>query len=350
MDGRIVSLLLLLIIACTVQDEPYVPSYHETLAAGGEWFLNSQDDDFLHYRYYMDSRTGKGSHALREMGALWSINMLYDHTGDERYKDLAERGYDYFSRYFVEDDGYIYVNITSDIKLGYNAFIMMSMLKMDEPDIGKMKLLAEGIMRQQRPDGYYETFFFSDRATGVDYYPGQAILALMSMQEQYPDDRYMESVGRAFSYYSDDWGNKKRQAFIPWYTRGFHKYYNFTKDREVSDFIFEMNDWLVRFYAKDGTCKNYDFPGTATPVFGEAMVQAYQLAEELGDRKRMDCYRDFILEAAFYTSTLQSLDPDPRAYGGFMSSSREMRVDSNQHAVAFYIDACDAGIIRCRPV
>ncbi|MFC1647456.1 hypothetical protein ACFL10_00490 [Patescibacteria group bacterium] len=74
--------------------------YLNAIELGGEWFLNNQNEDFLHYKYYpYEDRYDENSHALREMGALWSITQLEKFLNDKRYKELAQKACE--TKYFI---------------------------------------------------------------------------------------------------------------------------------------------------------------------------------------------------------------------------------------------------------
>ena len=98
--------------------------YLTAIQQGGEWFLNNQDDEFIYYEYYpFEQRHSTTSHALREMGALWSISKLSSYLDDERYTTLATKGISYFEETFAynEENDFLYVTVTSSkFKLGYN--------------------------------------------------------------------------------------------------------------------------------------------------------------------------------------------------------------------------------------
>lgn len=195
--------------------------YIEAMELGAKWFLNNQNEDFIYYQYYpYKNEHPNKHHRLRESGALWSIARAGNYFNDQELKDFSKKGFSYFENYFVydEENDFIYINIVpSEIKLGYNAFAILTLLEIDHPNKDYLlEKLANGIIYQQQENGELKTFFFSDRATGIDYYPGEALLALMSMYEYTGDEKYLETVEKAFPFYVEYWKVNPNTAFTPW--------------------------------------------------------------------------------------------------------------------------------------
>jgi len=318
----------------------------KSIELGGEWFLNNQDDSFIYYEY--DSVSGEwddSHHSMREMGALWSITQIWEFLGDERYEELAYRGFEHFEEDFVTDveNNFIYVNVTpSKIKLGYNAFAILTLLELehelkDEYLIG----LANGIIHQQTDEGELLTFFYSDRDTGQDYYPGESLLALMALYEETEDENYYNVVHNAFPFYWDYWYANKNTAFVPWQTQAYYKFYQYSKEDVVADYVFAMNDYMVE--------KHTDFDSSiVTAVYVEGMLKAYMLADELGDNLRQIEYGKFIREGLDAVMDMQCMDCEGAGLGGFYGSPTDlsMRVDRNQHAVMALMGAKELGLLR----
>jgi hypothetical protein len=330
----------------------------EAVQKGGEWFLNNQDESFIYYQYYPGTDVHPDKHhSAREMGALWSITRLAEFLEDPRYDELALRGWTHFSETFVEDEaGFYYVNITPQkIKLSYNAFAILSLLELEEV-AGRAELLeglATGILQQQEESGELRTFFFSDRSTGVDYYPGQALLALMLLYEETGEEEYVQAVGKAFPYYQAYFEETPVMAFVPWQTQAYYEYYQVQPNDEVAQYIFDMNDAVLEDF---GGCGSLGFEkGIVTAVYIEGMNKAYLLAEERGDGGRSRCYGHFIQEGSEAVIALQfpvegqnSEDFAEAAWGGFFGSKNNglQQVDRNQHAVMALMGAYELGLVK----
>lgn len=336
------------------------------IGQGGEWFLNDENEDFIHYQYFPETDSHPNtSHAMREMGALWSIYNVGDFLQDERYEILAEKGLNYFKESLKEDtaNGFTYVNITPEkIKLGYSGFMILNLLESDDPDKDAlMQELADGILYLQRDDGGFDTFFYSDRDTGQDYYPGEALLALSSLYEYSGEQRYLDAVKTALPHYEAYFEENPNTAFVPWQTQAYSKYFTLTGDTEASDFVFKMNDTMSAQFSEPGeTCSpSTERAGIVTGVYVEGMTKAYTLAKTLGDEDRMSCYARFIRDGAETVMALQfpmegqNLDDFSEAAlatgtGGFFGSATDLtfQVDRNQHATMALMGAYELGLIE----
>lgn len=314
---------------------------------GADWFVQNENDRFLHYDYNileMD-HTGK-KHSLREMGGLWSIVKASKYLEDESLLRLSNKGFNHFESHLKRDSirGYTYVNITpKKIKLGYSAMMILALLESDrEERIELSKELGESILYHQNKDGSLQTFFYSERATGVDYYPGEALLALMGLYEETKEVKYLSAVQRALPFYRAYFRSNPNTAFVPWQSRAFTKLYFATGDEGAKEFVFEMNDFMISTNRPLKSCTEFDFPrGITTGVFMEGVCQAWRIAVESGDLQKADCYYSFLAEGITHILKFQiSETNDPIALGGFRGSlnSRMLRVDNNQHALMALID------------
>jgi len=330
-------------------------TYYHAIVLGGQWFLNNQNEEFIYYQYNpFDKIHPDTNQRLREMGSLWSISVLSNLLTDPRYDVLAQKGFRFFENYFEynEKHDFYYVSITPEkLKLGYLAFAILTLLEIDHPQKeAYLEKFTNGIAYLQNEDGELRTFLYSDRNTGTDYYPGEALFALMSLYEYNGNEKAFEITEKAFPYYVRYFENDPNTAFIPWQTRAWYKMYKATKEKKYADFVFKMNDFMIKDYDYDGDCYAYDFTSSVTAVHMEGVTFAYDLAKKFKDEKRYQCYAQFIREGADFMLSLQitnTEDYEKEAIGGFLGSptSESMRVDRNQHAVIALSEAIQYGII-----
>jgi hypothetical protein len=333
-------------------------SYLQSIFLGGEWFLSNQNEEFLYYQYLpFKGEHPSDRHYLREMGALWAVTNLANFFGDEDHEDLAVRGFDFFEKSFEEDseNGFVYVDINPEKrKLGYSAFMILSLLEIDHEEKDYyLDRLAEGIIYQQNDDGSLRTHFYSDYESSEDYYPGEALLALMSLYEYNGEKKHLDAVGKAFPYYRKYWRGNKNTAFVPWQTRAYVKFYRATGRVDVRDFVFEMNDYMLNEYDPTGDCSGFIFVGkdSVAAVHQEGVNKAYSLAKEVDDDERVRCYGNFILESSSFVKSLQitsAIGGRVESVGGFIGGNKRdsMRADRNQHAVMALMDAYNLGLIE----
>lgn len=339
----------------------------QALEQTGEWFLNNRRGEFIAYEYLPFERVTKDTrHPLREMAALWAIARLGHFLKDERYDDLARIGMKSFERYFKKDpegDFYI-VNVDpGKTKLAYSAFAILALLEMPEylQRDYYLEKFANGLLAQQKENGELETFFDSDQNSGADYYPGEALLALMSLYEEKPDPRYVEAAQKALSFYRKYWRENRNTAFVPWHTQADVKLYRATDDSatrdEAATFVFEMNDWMLDQHHPTGDCEGFDFSrGIVTAVYLEGVVRAYELARDTEDNARAACYAAFVREGVDAVLALQFTEEnhfgkpnyEPAALGGFLGTPTDdlMRVDRNQHAAFALMGALQTDLVE----
>jgi hypothetical protein len=214
-----------------------------------------------------------------------------------------------------------------------------------------MEELADSILKEQRSDGFFNTDFEKQVAEddlGNDYYPGEAMLSLIRLYNETGEEKYKQSVEKAFIYYREYWRGKKNTAFITWHSQAYKLLFEETGDRELTDFVFEMNDWLIANYQKlsspyldyvGGFGKN---PTNSTASYLEGLADAYYLAKKIGDQEHIFKYAEackyatrFVLQTQFKENDVFYLSNPQRALGGFKQSPINVseRNDYTQHSV-----------------
>jgi hypothetical protein len=340
--------------------EPEIPrstveDYDRAIRLGSEWFLNNQDERFLHYEYYdSEDRYGDGHNQLRELATLWVIAMAANYLEDPRLHELAQRGFTYFETYFERDaqGDFLYVKTPSEpAALGHSAFVILTLLEMEHPRRNEyLEQFANGILRLQEFSGKYRSYFFVDLDANQDYYPGEACLALMLLYEETGEERLLDSVKRAFPYYSKYWEKRRSTAFASWHIQALERLHAATGYERVRRFAFDLADFLIRHHRPQGNCAVFRLGGVFVASRLEGMNSAYKLARDVGDTVRMDCYGKFVREASDYLVYIQFTNTEThaaRAIGGFPAWEEPMlRVDRNQHAVAALIEARRLGILE----
>jgi len=319
------------------------------------WFINSVNNKTkrLQYMYYpsLDEYSSTNNH-VRQLATLWSITKLKDFLQDSSFDDLIKETLNYYLDYSVKTDkNYSYIMIENKAKLAYSAFLILSLLHIsDYPDNNKLLTsLAKGIISLQNVDGSFNTYFVSERNTGIDYYPGEAMLSLMKLYNKTGNKTYLDSVYKAFYYYKEYWRKNKNTAFIPWHTQAYFLLYNEVKDPEIKDFIFEINDWLVnRYQIRNDIYKDkiggfpQNNPHNSTSSYLEGIADAYLLARNIEDNFHLIKYRKaiqlgvrFIVLTQYTEDNAFYIGNQKRTLGGFRHSliSNIQRIDYTQHAI-----------------
>ena len=336
------------------QKEIKQKSILESLTLAKDWALNNINSktNLLEYTYYpsRDAYASNNQHT-RQLATLWALTELREFLKTKELDSLIQSTFNHYLANERTKDGYAYLAIDENPSIAFNAFMIMSLLNSNiAQKAALLDKLAQGILSRQLPDGSYRTNFNSDKITGIDYYPGEAMLSLMKIYKATKNTAYLDSVKKAFPYYRKYWRNKKNSAFIPWHTQAYYLLYQETADPELAEFIFEMNDWLIdhyQIYRSAYLDKIGGFPkkipgGTVTAVYLEGINDAYALAVEKQDRRHKEKYgrsiawgTRFILQSQFNEKNSFYLENPKRAIGGIRITLMDniQRVDSVQHSV-----------------
>ena len=320
-----------------------------------QWFKNNVDPNtgIPSYIYYpeRDVYARTTSHG-RIMAAAWAAGEIGRFLGREDLKETAWKTLDYYLNFLTEKDGARYIKIKNDSRMAYNAFLMLALLEQkDYPDRDRlMSDLADSVLQQQREDGSFNTDFekeISRDDEGNNYYPGEAMLALMRLYNETGKEKYKQSVEKAFLYYRDYWRENKNTALIPWHTQTYKLLFDITGNRELTDFVFEMNDWVVDNYQKTSVAyADYEGgfgekPSNASASYLEGLADAYYLAKKIGDKEHIVKYAEacrqdarFVLQTQFKEGDVFYIKNPQKALGGFKQSplNISLRCDYTQHS------------------
>jgi hypothetical protein len=191
-----------------------------------------------------------------------------------------------------------------------------------------------------------------------NFYPGETLLGWSFLFEKNHDRNLLTRAMQSFRYYKDWHLENRNPAFIPWHTQAYFNLWKETKNKDLAEWIFTMNDWLVdvmqtnsrvayddtmgRFY--DPVGGRYGVPhASSTGVYLEGLIDAFNLARRLGDKKHVDKYREAILLGLRSSMQLQFQDDidmyfaqnRDRLRGGMRTTvyDNAIRVDNVQHVL-----------------
>ena len=363
-------LLMLFIVSCSAKNKGEQRDYvsiseinlkniEDSLELAGQWMVNSQNNDgSLKYKYLPDKdEYPDQNNMIRQFMGTIALAEMYGFNRDENYKQSFEKNLKYnLNNYYQEegDIGYIYYNNMS--KLGSAAFALISVLDFDGNEYALQKKKIENFIffMHNSTNGRFRTFYLP---AGIDrnqnFYPGEAMLALMIDYEQTKDEKYLSVAESSFDYYADFFRKEKNPAFVPWHTMANYKLFKATGDKKYADFVFEMNDFLVGIQNKecgkepytlgrffDPERSEYGPPhASSTAVYVEGLTYAYKLAKELGDNERAAKYKGAVLLGARSLMQLQFKEGNKKVLGGIRKTidNNELRIDNTQHTVMAFI-------------
>jgi hypothetical protein len=328
-----------------------------------QWLLHQLQPDGRMVYLYWPSRgeESTGNNMIRQFMASVCLVRLAADRADASIEAAALSNLRYnLAKFFVRqgEHGLIYYN--GSAKLGAMALAALAIVEAPfRAQLAEYELpLLRTVEHMQRADGSFQTFYGSESKDNQNFYPGETLLLWSVLYEQNPDPALLERFMRSFRYYRGwhlDEANRN-PAFVPWHTQANVRIWQHTRDPELRDFVFEMNDWLLgvqqwegleypdlqgRFYAPD---RPFGPPhASSTAVYLEGLIDAWQLARAVGDQARAGRYRLAILRGLRSLMQLQFQDDvdlfyvseRERVEGGLRTTEYDnsIRVDNVQHAL-----------------
>jgi AMMECR1 domain-containing protein len=332
----------------------------ERIDLAGGWFRRNINPKTGLLEYVYDPGQDKyldGDNHIRRLASLWAVG-THARFADARsaYERIVITGLEYYLKFAKSDGrGGLYLDINGQTEIASAAFAILTLIEWpDYPGREQwIRQFADGIVHQQERRGAYRTLVGrSGIRKGIEYYPGEAMLALMETYREFKDPTYLASVERAFPFYQTCWRKERSTAFVPWHSQADLLLYQATGKGEYASFVFELNDWLIERQqpsvwssedSKGGFLSGADSPpGNSTASYLEGLNAAFRLAKLAGDRQRMHKYKLSIragtrclLQMQYTKHNSFYLKNQERTLGGFTASLTNMtqRNDFTQHAI-----------------
>ncbi len=327
------------------------------LSLAAQWFKNNinQNTERLEYEYFPNKVAYSTSmNHVRALATIWSMAQLQNFLNNNSLSNLIETTLNYYLNYAIEGENkeYIYLEVDDKgAKLCYNAFIIMTLIEYEKYSNTDELLnkLGQALLNAQTSNGSFNTVYGLDDITkGIDYYPGEIMLSLIKLYERTKDERYLEAVKKAFPFYRDYWRKNKNTAFVPWHSQTYLILYKYFKSQELSDFVFEMTDWVINNYQilnskypdELGGAPKRD-PRNCAASWLEGINDAYSLAVQVEDIKHIKKYKESIEKGARFIMQLQFTEDNAfyempeRLIGGFREAINKncIRNDFVQHSI-----------------
>lgn len=347
-------------------------SIKNSLSLAKQRYLKSINKDtwLLEYLYYPSKATYEqnDNNHIRQLASAWLMSEIDDFFGTLEFKQVIDNMIQYYLGFTQTKRDYTYINI-ANATIANNAFMIMTLLDSYKYDIipqeeidNTLQNLAKWILAMQREDGSYQTSFTSTKDSWVDFYPWEAMLALMKLYEHTKDEQYLNSVYKAFDYYKTYWQNNKNTAFVPWHSQVDYLLYQYKPEKKISDFVFEMNDWLIQNHQIQQTnipdelwwFTKYS-PRISTASYMEWINDAYALAKQINDEKHIKSYTisiilatRFIMQLQFTPENIFYVTQPEYAIWWFKQSlvDNQLRNDNTQHASSALMKIYNNGIFK----
>jgi hypothetical protein len=298
---------------------------------------------------------------LRHSGTLFAMLELYEVTKDEELLRKCKLGLEFLESHIkpsrIVKDGKVVVE-RGKIKLGGNGLAIIAKARYIQITkqykyLNDAKKLGNWILSSISVKGdfkYHKLYYPSEINTDFrsDYYPGEAILALIYLYEITNDEKWLIEAQRATMYLMEV---KYAQGVLAdhWLCYALDKLYRIKKNIKYKSFVYKIADHIVARQnihpENPAWFGSYYRPPRSTPTAtrSEALGIAFLLARDFGDSKRAGKYLkalknglSFQLRTQFTEQNIKYLPNPKNALGGFKRSltKNEIRIDYVQHNIA----------------
>lgn len=338
------------------------------------WLINntSRTTGKMQYKYWPSSGSFSDSNnMIRQFMATYALQMWAARKNDKDLKTLAVENLDYNLRQFYkESNGVGFIEFRGKHKLGAAGLAALSILKSSQPD--KFNKHYQGLMKaiegQWQRTGEFRTFILQQRNDLHNFYPGEAMFHWAHVIEQHPQSHLLPKFMKSARYYMQWHMENRNPAFVPWHTQAYFRIWKINKSEFLKESIFKMNDWLVENMQDFEELQGYSYPdffgrfyypkggygpphASATGVYLEGLIDAWQLARDTGDKGRKERYRKSLLKGIRHAMQLEFKDDldmyyisnRKAVYGGLRTKAynNEIRMDNIQHNLLAFFKILD---------
>jgi hypothetical protein len=291
---------------------------------------------------------------IREIASVWDVEKLGRFLNRRELLPLVERSLRHYDDYLVESEGCLIVDpgrLAEPSSIAHSAFMILALTGAPPPlKTRQITALADGILRQQRPDGSYKVYFHDLPDQGEELYAGEAMLALMETYRQSSDTPYLESVERGFSYYDAQYFRHGRVPknllvfFANWQSQACRLLFEFTTrpalKQEVAGYVYRLHDRIIErgFYEEVERSPDWQVSVEVACAL-EGLNEAYAIARVAND-DRVHRYRRGVCAGLAYLLRLQCVaGGTEKERGGFGVSlqDRAQRIDITGHAASAFM-------------
>jgi hypothetical protein len=359
----------------------------EALARGMvNWLINNvHEDGRLTYHYFPSpAEEDTANNMIRQWMATNALVRWAHDRNDQAVFDLVEKNIEYnLAKFFyyerdgqkltfnegepVPTDVLGVIDYQGKVKLGSIGLAGMAMWLHPKREqwLDEIYALDRMCTHLWHDDGSFTSFHRGSTEEFHNFYPGEAMLFWATMYAETKDPEILRKFKLSFEYYRK-WHLEeanRNPAFVPWHLQADYAMWQALGEDEqefkgeLVEFMFETATWLVenmqqwedgewvypdergRYYAPT---KKWGPPhASATGVYLEGLIDAWQLARDLGDTERREFYRLSLIRGIREMMQLQFVDDVDMFYvrdrkyveGGIRTTlfDNRIRCDNVQH-------------------
>lgn len=356
--------------------KPTGDEMRSTALAGGQYLTRAVEKDgkFVYSYLPKTDKVADAYNILRHAGTLYSMLELYDLKADAALLEAAERALDYLLTAALpcELGGESHVCIVEDeeIKLGGTGLAAVALAKYLEVTGNRQhlsELIAWGrtLRALQRDSGEFihKITYPEAENTGFvsEYYPGEALLALIRIYGQDPQEGWLDAAEQGAQYLikvRDQGLSVEELAHDHWLLYGLNELYRHRLNPLYLEHAMRIAQAIVRAQNREPEYPDwlgsYYKPPRSTPTAtrSEGLCAAYQLARDFKTSiepdqilKAMELGIAFQLQTQFRPESVMYLSDPQRSLGGFHSSltNFRLRIDYTQHNISSLL--CGARVL-----
>lgn len=362
--------------AATPADAEHLAIY-SAAKRGAKWLASAQRPDGLFVYGWNPAlnRPLADDNILRQAGAAAALARAAANTHSEEFGLAARQVIAVLLAGYTEPDPdhpevlRPTVNTADQHPMGFAALLLLAISELPAPGdtlVAQGEGLARYIVSRQAGDGSFdlrtgglgEEGFVDESA--IDYYPGEALYALMRSFSRGDGEWKLEAAKKALPFYLRHWKEDPSASFVPWQSGAFAEAFLLTRERSYAEFVFEMNDWLLhlQYTGSDsvrdewiGGFASHQYgrvlrttPGATTGSYLEALVDACRVAKLMEDQERAIAYRSAARSAIRFLMNNQYAMSEMGHYqswfakklaGAFHGGVDDgiVRIDYTQHAI-----------------
>jgi cyanophycin synthetase len=325
------------------------------------------------YRPTKDEYVTDRYNEVRHAGTTYALYQFYGASEDESVKAAAESAVHYICASVrpVAVGGCAYI-FDDRVKLGGQALALVALLErrrvtrdvsLDDL-IGELASFLLGMELAEEPGRLYNSYDPGTNQRLVtphsDYYPGEALLALVRLAQQFPDGPYLSTAIRVATYLMRERdGDIVSQGKIPredhWLTIALSELYRLDEQPDYMTVAYLNADSMMSNQYGEGHPEWWRIGGfrrgdsvnyTSSATKGEALVAAWELARYREDAEAAAHFSEgalrtaqFLMRVQYTAENTQHFPRPNRVVGAWAQDERNSRIrfDFVQHNVSALI-------------